>query len=84
MNPYCKRGNGLRVRKGTGRHVQKQKGLWRAQEISGEEKIKTFTKEEVERIKKLTFQATQKNKSRKGGSAKTPQSHKLHRYHKPK
>jgi DNA topoisomerase-3 len=48
------------------------------------EKIKTFTKEEVERIKKLTFQATQKSKSRKGGSAKNLRLHKLHRYHKPK
>jgi len=42
------------------------------------ERIKAFTKEEVERIKKLSFQAIFKRKSKKG----SPISHKLHRYHK--
>jgi DNA topoisomerase-3 len=54
------------------------------------DKIKTFTKEEVERIKQMSFQASPfkekskkfKKKSKKGGAK--PPSHKLHRYHKPK
>jgi len=45
------------------------------------EKIKTFTKEEVERIKTLSFQASQKPFKEK---SKKSHSHKLHRYHKPK
>jgi DNA topoisomerase-3 len=55
------------------------------------EKIKAFTKEEVERIKEMSFQASLKpfkekirRKSEKGGLASQRPSHKLHRYHKPK
>jgi len=50
------------------------------------EKIKAFTKEEVERIKKLSFQAILKpfkEKAKKLKRRKAP-SHKLHRYHKSK
>jgi len=49
------------------------------------EKIKAFTKEEVERIKKLSFQAILKpfkEKAKKFKRREAP-SHKLHRYHKP-
>jgi DNA topoisomerase-3 len=50
------------------------------------ERIKVFTKEEVERIKKLSFQAILKpfkEKVKKLKRGKAP-SHKLHRYHKSK
>jgi DNA topoisomerase IA len=48
------------------------------------EKIKAFTKEEVERIKKLSFQASLKPLKEKGKKAGNRPSHKFHRYHKPK
>ncbi len=48
--------------------------------------IKTFTRKEVERMKEMSFQASQKpfKEKSKRFKRKSRPSHKLHRYHKPK
>jgi len=65
---------------------QQLEGIYKAKKGFGGykdflEKIKAFTKEEVERIKEMTFQASPKPFKEEG---KKSTSHKLHRYHKPK